>query len=63
MIYLLKASAFLCVSIASVTAATNPPDTIFFNGKILTVDPKFSVAEAIAISDGRIVNSPIFYEQ
>ena len=55
MIYLLKASAFLCVSIASVTAATNPPDTIFFNGKILTVDPQFSVAEAIAISDGRIV--------
>ena len=55
MIYLLKASAFLCISIASVTAATNPPDTIFFNGKILTVDPQFSVAEAIAISDGRIV--------
>ncbi len=55
MIYLLKASAFLCVFISSVTAATNPPDTIFFNGKILTVDPQFSVAEAIAISDGRIV--------
>ena len=55
MIYLLKASAFLCISICSVTAAANPPDTIFHNGKILTVDPQFSVAEAIAISDGRIV--------
>ena len=55
MIYLLKASAFLCISICSVTAAANPPDTIFYNGKILTVDPQFSVAEAIAISDGRIV--------
>ena len=55
MIYLLKASAVLCISICSVTAAANPPDTIFYNGKILTVDPQFSVAEAIAISDGRIV--------
>ncbi len=55
MIYLLKASTVLCISICSVTAAANPPDTIFHNGKILTVDPQFSVAEAIAISDGRIV--------
>ena len=55
MIYLLKASAVLYISICSVTAAANPPDTIFYNGKILTVDPQFSVAEAIAISDGRIV--------
>ena len=55
MIYLLKASAVLCISICSVNAAANPPDTIFYNGKILTVDPQFSVAEAIAISDGRIV--------
>ena len=55
MIYLLKVSAVLCISICSVTAAANPPDTIFYNGKILTVDPQFSVAEAIAISDGRIV--------
>ncbi len=55
MIYLLHASAFLCVFICSVNAATNPPDTVFFNGKILTVDPQFSVAEAIAVSDGRII--------
>ena len=55
MIHLLKASALLCISIYSITAAANPPDTIFYNGKILTVDPQFSVAEAIAISDGRIV--------
>ena len=55
MIHLLKASALLCLSIYSITAAANPPDTIFYNGKILTVDPQFSVAEAVAISDGRIV--------
>jgi predicted amidohydrolase YtcJ len=55
MIHLLKASALLCISIYSITAAANPPDTIFYNGKILTVDPQFSVAEAVAISDGRIV--------
>ena len=55
MIHLLKVSALLCISIYSITAAANPPDTIFYNGKILTVDPQFSVAEAIAISDGRIV--------
>jgi predicted amidohydrolase YtcJ len=31
------------------------PTTILFNGKILTVDPKFSMAEALAVRDGRIV--------
>ena len=30
-------------------------DTLLINGKILTVDEKFSVAEALAIKDGRIV--------
>ena len=55
MIHLLKVSTLLCISIYSLIGAANPPDTIFYNGKILTVDPQFSVAEAIAISDGRIV--------
>ncbi len=30
-------------------------DTILTNGKIITVDPDFSIAEAIAIKDGRIL--------
>ena len=55
MIHLLEASTLLCISIYSHIGSANPPDTIFYNGKILTVDPLFSVAEAIAISDGRIV--------
>ena len=32
-----------------------PPDVILHNGKIVTVDDTFSIAEAIAIADGRIV--------
>ncbi|MEP7108233.1 MAG: amidohydrolase [Ferruginibacter sp.] len=30
-------------------------DTILFNGKVITVDEKFSVAEAVAISKGKIL--------
>jgi predicted amidohydrolase YtcJ len=29
-------------------------DLILHNGKILTVDPKFSIAQAVAVKDGRI---------
>src|SRR5438445_12094512 len=29
-------------------------DTILLNGKVLTVDPQFSIQEAIAIRDGKI---------
>src|SRR5437879_822581 len=29
-------------------------DTVLLNGKVLTVDPQFSIQEAIAIRDGRI---------
>ncbi len=31
------------------------PDTILFNGKIVTVDEDFSIAEAVAIKDGKFV--------
>ena len=31
------------------------PDTVLFNGKIVTVDEDFSIAEAVAIKDGRFV--------
>jgi predicted amidohydrolase YtcJ len=33
----------------------NPPDLILHNAKILTVDQQFSIAQAIAIKDGRIL--------
>ena len=31
-----------------------PADTIFHNGKVLTVDKSFSIAQAVAIKDGII---------
>jgi len=49
----------LCVTAASVSAQTDIPaelirypDTILHNGKILTVDENFRIAEAVAIRDG-----------
>src|SRR6188768_2717238 len=30
-------------------------DTVLFNGKVLTVDPDFSVREAVAIDHGRVL--------
>jgi predicted amidohydrolase YtcJ len=35
--------------------SAQPPDTIMVNGKILTVDRQFSVRQAIAIREGKIV--------
>ena len=34
-------------------AQTRPPETIYVNGKIVTVDSKFSIAQAVAITDGK----------
>ncbi len=31
------------------------PDVVYYNGKVVTVDDAFSIAEAVAISGGRIV--------
>ena len=31
------------------------PNLVVVNGKVLTVDPQFSVAEAVAMRDGRIL--------
>ena len=36
------------------SARAAPPELILHNGKIVTVDEEFSIAEAIAIEDGRI---------
>ena len=36
-------------------AGTNPADLILTNGKIITVDPAFTIAQAIAIAGDRIV--------
>jgi len=37
------------------SAAAEPPDLILYSGKIVTVDEQFSIADAVAIEDGRIL--------
>ena len=49
----LAAAALLCSSAAAAVAQT--ADTVLFNGKIVTVDKDFSVQQALAIGNGRIV--------
>jgi predicted amidohydrolase YtcJ len=39
----------------ALSAAAQPPDTILVNGKLVTLDARSSVAEAVAIRDGKIV--------
>jgi predicted amidohydrolase YtcJ len=46
---------FLLIGCAAATAQTTPPDLILYNGKIVTVDKAFSIAQATAVRDGRIV--------
>lgn len=42
-------------SFASAVAQDAPPDAVFHNGKIVTVDADFAVREAFAVRGGRIV--------
>jgi hypothetical protein len=52
-------SALMVGAIAGVSfvvhAQQNPPDTILTNGKIITVDETFSIAQAVAVQGSRIV--------
>jgi predicted amidohydrolase YtcJ len=53
-------SALVLITLSLTTACqiappTETADTIFINGKILTVDQQFSVASALAVKDTRIV--------
>jgi predicted amidohydrolase YtcJ len=47
----------LATLLSAAVAAAQSATTVLLNGKILTVDPKFSVAEALAVRDGRIIAS------
>jgi predicted amidohydrolase YtcJ len=49
--------ATLMLSWSSLRAGTQPPvaDLVLVNGRIITVDAQDSIAEAVAISAGRIV--------
>ena len=45
----------VCFSGASDLSDRLAPDMVLHNGKIVTVDAKFSLAEAVAIKDGRLI--------
>jgi predicted amidohydrolase YtcJ len=45
----------LALLAATACQRTPAPSDIFFDGKIVTVDPKFQIAEAMALRDGAIV--------
>ena len=48
-------AAFCTALVAAVPTAAQPPDLILHHGKIVTVDEKFFIAEAIAVRGERIV--------
>ena len=54
-----KTSIALVAMLACLTfvQAQQPADTVLYNGKVLTVDSKFSVVEAVAVRDGRVLQT------
>ncbi|MBI4446343.1 MAG: amidohydrolase family protein [Acidobacteria bacterium] len=52
MLFVTAICAFL---LAHRTAAQNA-DVVFYNAKVLTVDEKFAIAEAVAVKDGKILS-------
>ncbi len=56
-------SIFLLSALFTATAAAQKPppevlhyaDTVFYNGKVVTADEKFSIAQAVAVRDGKIL--------
>lgn len=51
----LVALAVATLLVTAAPARAQQPDTILVNGKILAVDPAFSIHEAIAVREGRIL--------
>ena len=45
----------LAVASSAFGQASNTPDTVYFNGKVVTVDSKFSVEQAFAVKDGEFI--------
>ena len=43
------------IVMASLSAQQNPPDLVLFNGKIITVDERFTIAQAVAVRGDQIV--------
>jgi predicted amidohydrolase YtcJ len=53
--FLLRCVTILAVGSAPLLGQRPNPDAIFHSGKVISVDPRFTIHEAIAIQDGRIV--------
>ena len=49
------AAAIISMFAGQAGAKKNPPDTIYFNGKIVTVDSHFSIEQAFAVANGNFV--------
>ena len=55
---MLKRTWMVLLAVALITvirAQQSPPELVFTNGKIITVDERFSIAQAVAIRGGRFV--------
>jgi hypothetical protein len=48
-------SALLVSGCSAVANAAEPPDLVLVNGKVVTVDDRFSIQQALAVKGGRIV--------
>ena len=55
MVGLILGSALVTAPAFAHGAAAGPPETIFYGGKVLTVDPAFSIRQAFAIRRGAFV--------
>jgi predicted amidohydrolase YtcJ len=53
----LAAASALCGLLLASAATAQTADTVLFNGKILTVDKDFSIQQALAIENGRVLAS------
>lgn len=45
----------LAVAAVAPPASAQPPDIIYHNAKVVTVNPAFGIAQAVAIAEGRVV--------
>ncbi|MDB5686387.1 MAG: amidohydrolase [Rhizorhabdus sp.] len=48
-------SIVLALSVAPGMAFAEPVDLLLIHGKVLTVDPHFSIASAVAVKDGKVI--------
>ena len=53
--FILGTSFVICLLASNCTSDKEVADMILFNGKIVTVDEKFSTAEAVAVKNGKIL--------